>query len=288
MRRPLLKTLFLALPILAMFIASGCVDENHHGDVYVDRTPPVEPRGLFSVTGDGRVDLYWISNTEEDLAGYRVYWSSSAYGAYEYMATTVNAHYTDYEVVNGTTYYYAVTAYDRDGNESELSYETVSDTPRPEGFDLVLYDFNGTNYTLSGYDFSMYARMTYNSDYTDIFYGFVDGIPVMYAWNPYPEWPATDIQDAGYRTLEEADDAPSNGWTTDHLVILTVGHSYFVWTRTNNYAKFYVKQIEPGYVVLDWAYQTAPENPELANRKLAKTDTTPVPSQLSENGGVAR
>ena len=286
MTRPQLNTLVLALTALALFLVTGCHDDGN--TYYVDRTPPVEPRGLFSVTGDGRVDLYWISNTEEDLAGYRVYWNDSPTGAYEYMATTTNAHYTDLEVTNGTTYYYAVTAYDRDGNESELSFETVSDTPRPEGFDLTLYDRYGPNYTQSGYDFSMYQRLAWNSDYTDIYYAYVDGLHVMYAWNPYPEWPTTDIQDAGYRDLDEADDAPPYGWTTDHLVILTEGHSYFVWTRTNNYAKFYVKQIGAGFVVLDWAYQTAPENPELAQRKLAKGGTTPVPAQLSESGGVVR
>jgi hypothetical protein len=279
--------LFLALTVLALFLVSGCNDDEHN--YYVDRTPPVEPRGLFSVTGDGRVDLYWIGNTEEDLDGYRVYWNDTPTGAYEYMATTTNAHYTDYDVVNGTTYYYAVTAYDRDGNESELSFETVSDTPRPEGFDLVLYDYNGSSYALSGYDFSTYLRQQYNLPSTDIFYGYDNGLHVMYAWNPDPDWPSTDIQDAGYRDLDEADDAPPDGWTEDHLVILTVGHSYFVWTRTNNYAKFYVKEIGPGYVVLDWAYQTAPENPELAPVKLARGGgTVPAPSKLSENGGVVR
>ena len=286
MIRPPLNMLFLALIVLTALLVSGCHDEGI--DHYGDRTPPTQPRGLFSVTGDGRVDLYWIGNTEEDLAGYRVYWSNDAYGAYEYMASTVNAHYTDYDVVNGKTYFYAITAYDRDGNESELSFETVSDTPRPEGFDLVLYDYNGLNYALSGYDFSMYQRQNYSLASTDIFYGYVDGMHVMYAWNPDPDWPSTDIQDAGYRDLDEADDAPPEGWTTDHLVILTEGHSYFVWTRTNNYAKFYVKQIGAGFVVLDWAYQTDPENPELAQRKLAKGGTTPVPYQLSENGGVVR
>jgi hypothetical protein len=287
MTRPSHKTLFLALTVLALFFVSGCQDEDNN--YYVDRTPPVEPRGLFSVTGDGKVDLYWIGNTEEDLAGYRVYWNDTPTGAYEYMATTANAHYTDYDVVNGTTYYYAVTAYDRDGNESELSFETISDTPRPEGFDLVLYDYNGSSYMLSGYDFSTYQRQQYNLPSTDIFYGYVDGMHVMYAWNPDPDWPSTDIQDAGYRDLDEADDAPPDGWTEDHLVILTQGHSYFVWTRTNNYAKFYVKEIGAGYVVLDWAYQTAPENPELAPRKLAGGGgTVPEPSKLSANGGVVR
>ena len=286
MTKPSHKTLFLAMTILTLFAVSGCRDEGDH--YYGDRTPPTEPRGLFSVTGDGLVDLYWIGNTEEDLAGYRVYWSLEPYGDYEYMATTVNAHYTDFDVTNGTTYYYAVTAYDRDGNESELSFETVSDTPRPEGYDLVLYDYNGSSYMLSGYDFSTYTRQLYDLPSTDIVYGYDGGMHIMYAWNPDPDWPSTDIQDAGYRDMDEADDAPPDGWAADHLVVLTEGHTYFVWTRTNNYAKFYVKEIGAGFVVLDWAYQTDPENPELVQKKLAKGGTSTELPRLSENGGVER
>jgi hypothetical protein len=194
------------------------------------------------------------------------------------------------DAVNGTTYFYAVTAYDRSGNESELSVETVSDTPRPQGFDLVLYDYLGPSSDLSGYDFSTYLRWSYIEPNVDIVYGYVDGLNVMYAWNPNPDWPSTDIQDAGYRDLESADDAPPDGWTDDHLVILTAGHSYFVWTRDNHYAKFYVKQIGSGFVVLDWAYQTDAENPELAQRKLAMKGGNSLPDaiQLDETGGVTR
>ena len=50
--------------------------------------------------------------------------------------------YTDTTVRNGETYYYAVSAYDADGNESELSPEDASDTPRPEGRNVVLDDYN--------------------------------------------------------------------------------------------------------------------------------------------------
>jgi len=288
MNKPARYTLLFALAVLALFLVPGC--HNDDESFYVDRTPPTPPRGLFTLTGDGRVDIYWIENTEEDFAGYRVYWNDEPTGAYDYMATTANAHYTDYDVVNGTTYYYAISAYDRGGNESELSFETVSDTPRPEGFDLVLYDYLGSSSALSGFDFSAYHRQLYSLASTDIFYGYVDGMHVMYAWNPNPDWPSTDIQDAGYRDLDEADDAPPDGWTADHLVILTEGHSYFVWTRDNHFAKFYVKQIGAGFVALDWAYQTAIDNPELAQRKLGLKGggTAPDPSQPSEIGGVVR
>jgi len=285
MKNPAHYLVLLTLALLALLFVAGCT--NNDDCIYVDRTPPSVPRGLFTVTGDERVDLYWIDNSETDLEGYRIYWNDEATGVYTYMATTANPYYADFDVVNGTTYYYAVTAFDKAGNESDLSYETISDTPRPAGTDLVLYDCLGPSAALSGYDFSMFSRQYWNDETTDIFYGYVDGLHIMYAWNPYSYWPTTDIQDAGYRMLDEADDAPPDGWTDDYLVILTEGHTYFVWTRDNHYAKFYVKAIGSGFVVVDWAYQLQEDNPELVPKTVSFTDgaLVPNPAQLSKIGG---
>jgi hypothetical protein len=206
------------------------------------------------------------------------------------MATTSNTHFTDSDVTNGNTYYYAISAFDRSGNESDLSYETVSDTPRPEGFDLRLYDYGGPNSLLSGYDFSTYTTQLYSLPLTDIYYGYVGGECVMIASNPNPEGPLTDIQDAGYRPLAELDQAPPAGWAESGWVTLTEGHSYYVWTRDNHYGKFYVKHVEPAYVVVDWAYQIDPGNPELVKQKLARRSGAEAgtPVQSAESGGVAR
>lgn len=290
---------YAAFPVVAaivLFVAgclvAGCKDENN---IYVDRTPPRPPQGVFTVTGDTRVDIYWLANCDSDLEGYRVYWNDQPTGLYKYMATTSSTHYIDTDVDNGVTYYYAVSAFDRAGNESDLSYEIVSDTPRPEGSNLVLYDFNGPNAIYSGYVFSTGTRQLYSlsiTPATDIYYGYVGGQSVMFTWNPNPVWPLTDIQDAGYRPLVELDEAPSAGWAEDGTAILTLGHSYFVWTRDNNYAKFYVKQLEAGYVVIDWAYQTAQGNPELVRQKLARRsgdNTEPSATVASvQSGGVRR
>ena len=43
--------------------------------------------------------------------------------------------YVDDDVRNGSTYFYAVSAYDYDANESELTPEQVYDTPRPSGIE---------------------------------------------------------------------------------------------------------------------------------------------------------
>ena len=277
---------------VVVFLAAGCSDENN---VYVDRTPPRAPQGVFTLTGDGQVDIYWLANCESDVEGYRVYWNDAAGGLYEYMATTSSTHYTDTDVTNGQTYYYAISAFDRTGNESDLSYGTVSDTPRPEGFNLRLYDFEGPNAAFSGYVFSTETRQLYSlvtTPATDIYYGYVSGEYVMFTWNPYPGGPLTDIQDGGYRQLAELDQAPPGGWAEGGWVTLTEGHSYFVWTRDNHYAKFYVKHVQPEYVDIDWAYQVDEANPELVKQKLARKGgggTEPsTPIESVESGGVAR
>lgn len=55
------------------------------------------------------------------------------------IGSTSGTYFADVEAVNGNKYYYAVAAYDYNGNESELSYDVIYSTPRPEGYNhLVL------------------------------------------------------------------------------------------------------------------------------------------------------
>ncbi len=274
----------LIFAVAGLLLFGGCHDD---GSYYVDRTPPRAPQGVFSVTGDEQVDIYWLENCESDLAGYRIYWNDEPTGYFQYMATTANAFYSDTDVTNGTTYFYAVSAFDRSGNESELSEEDVFDTPRPEGFNLTLYDYDGPSSHMSGYDFDMYLRQPYDLPFTDIYYGHVGDEHIMFAWNPIPSWPTTDIQDAGYRDLDELGWAPDGGWADNYQVDLIEGHSYFVWTRTDNYAKFYVRQLEPEFVVIDWAYQTAEGNQELIQKKLrtVRGDEAVAPAELAQVRG---
>ncbi|MFH1371833.1 MAG: hypothetical protein ABII09_11200 [Planctomycetota bacterium] len=97
---------------------------------YADTTPPAAPTGLSATGGNGTVSLDWNNNTEGDLDGYNIYRSTTS-GVY---TTPLNgsllssSDYTDNSVVNGTTYYYVVTAVDTGANESGSSSE-VSATP---------------------------------------------------------------------------------------------------------------------------------------------------------------
>ena len=71
------------------------------------------------------VTLIWNANTESDLAGYKVY-RATASGAYGAPIATLTGNVTNYAAMGlqvGTTYFFAVTAYDNAGNESILSNE---------------------------------------------------------------------------------------------------------------------------------------------------------------------
>ena len=67
-------------------------------------------------------------------------------------------------------------------------------------------------------------------------------------------------------SLDAVDYAPSAGWAPTGSVEAIVGHCYVVRTRDMHYAKFQVTSVNPQTVSLDWAYQTAQNERELAAR----------------------
>jgi hypothetical protein len=258
----MLRRWLLAMGAIAML--SGC-DEDEPRDVY----PPAAPRGLRSVTGDGEARLSWLGNTESDVAGYRIYMGPCANGPdcpYDRIGVTSGTMFVA-PLANGETQYFAVAAYDRSGNESALSKEDVFDTPRPAGFGLGLTDYVAAPAT-SGYDFSAYSVVPFDSPNADIVFGYDGTVYRMFA--PFAD---TDLQDAGYTaSLDDVDFAPGEyGWSNNGTVELIERHSYVVrigYPLQTHYAKFRVVSLSagPARAVLDWAYQTDPFNPELRAR----------------------
>ena len=88
------------------------------------------------------VTLAWNPNTEEDLAGYRIYYGTAS-GDYDYTMEVGNqTEYTVTGLEEGLLYYFAATAYDLSGNESGYSNEVAyappcsySITPTSQSFD---------------------------------------------------------------------------------------------------------------------------------------------------------
>jgi hypothetical protein len=247
---------------------TGCNDNNSSPSVIpptapIDVTPPAAPRGVFSVTGDGGVTLHWLANTEFDVAGYRVYEADCPNGPscpYLRVGSTGATTFVVGPLSNGVTKFFAVAAVDQSGNESDLSYENVMDTPRPAGTDLALSEATAAP-ALAGYDFSAYLVRPWDDPNTDVYYQLVGGVALMVC--PFID---TDIQDAGYAsTLDAVDFAPLAGWAASGTVELIPGHCYLVriGSTSVNYGKFRVTSLSAGQVVLDWAYQIDPNNREL-------------------------
>jgi hypothetical protein len=215
--------------------------------------------GVYSETGDEQVTLRWIRNTEDDFSTYSVWRGPAFDGPYTRLVFTEATIWVDDTVNNAETYFYAISAIDRAGNESDFSAESVFDTPRPEGSGLVLVNFSAEPDGPSGYDFSAGVVRLAMDPNTDVFFDAGGGVRLLVARDL-----TTDVQDAGFRDITDLDWAPDDGWSPTGEAELIPGHSYYVWTRTNHYAKLECIAVDDNQVILNWAYQLVPGNPELA------------------------
>ena len=276
-----MKTLRLILTGSIIFlglILTGC---DHFHDSY-DTTPPSPPTNLRTVTGDNRVDIYWDKNPERDVAGYNVYYAYSYNGKYTLIGTTQNTYFVDNGASNGTTYYYAVTAFDFNGNESDLSKDVIYDTPRPEGFNQAIFDYNKVPNN-AGYNFKNYLVVPYNDASADMFFENYNGQYYLDVWKD------SEIQDMGQTTdIYDVSTAPTGGWvplqTGDNIKYTKaiVGHTYVIWTNDNHYAKVRISSIISDRMIFDWAYQTVEGNRELKRGSIS-FDRKNMPTRVIKN-----
>jgi len=236
--------------IIIVLIMSGC---NNTVEYKTLLTPP---QGVSALALDNQVYIKW-DHTYYEAYGYRVYVNSSYNGNYTPIGTTRANQFVDQNARNGITYYYAVTTYDIDGNESDLSIENVYATPRPEVANIVLND-RQTNPNKAGYEFSTNTILPFNNPNTDIYIDWISGQYFMVVYED------TDIQDMGYTaSFDEIKFSPTKGWSPLKEVLLIEGHTYVVWTFDNHYAKIRIKQINSNNIVFDCSYQTAVGNTQL-------------------------
>lgn len=250
----------------ALFI--GCDNCDDCRVVVVDDTPPDAPQGVYSVTGDEAVYIFWYESPEPDLSHYWVWRSDEDMvddegRYYERRWKVFDRKYVDTDVRNGLTYYYAVTAVDRAGNESpELSYDHVQDTPRPEGSGEILRDVTEAP-AASGFDFKNAVVRAWDDRLTDIFLEYDADLDAFFIWAASE---MTDIQDFGYtESLDELDWAPPDGWSRVGWLEAILEHSYYVWTEDDHYAKFRIDDLDyrERTAEISWAYQTVTGWPEL-------------------------
>ncbi len=256
--KKLIKLSYTAFLLIALI---GC-DVND--SVYeVDTIPPLPPTDVTVINGDNRVDLYWDENREADLAGYNIYYSDSYDGKYYIIGSSDYNNFIDYDAINGEKYYYAITAYDYNGNESDLSRDVIYATARPEGFNQSIFDFRQFPNN-SGYSFTLYSVVAYDSLDVDFFFEIFQGEFYLDVWDD------TDIQDMGSTNdIYDIPFAPTSGWSPTKDALARTGHTYIIWTWDNHYAKIRISQITSERIVFDWAYQLVEGERQL------KTSATP-------------
>ena len=279
----LLKTVLISIAVL---VSAGCDHKRSRIVGPYDTTSPDEPRNVYTVTGDGFVTIYWSAPADLDVDGYGIFLSVDDHD-YWFVAEVSSSHRhwlldgsriprsVPLEFVNGNTYWFGVTAVDRAGNESPLTTGSIaSDTPRPEGQDLRLYDVNGPRAQESGYDFSRspFGYPMHGADlFADIYFIREAGAALMRTAHPG----VVELQDMGQRGFQDAavgwfDEA---SWHGGVQTTLRVGHVYLVriWEETRpgnssepfHVGKFQVTALAADVVTLRWAYQIAPNNHEL-------------------------
>jgi len=106
-----------------------------------DLTPPPIPINLKGELKNGKVYLSWDASSADDLKGYNVYRSESIKGKFIKLNTKPlkERKFVDRQVEMGKNYWYAVTAVDKNGNESPFSqlklvqyFDTIPPAP-PKG-----------------------------------------------------------------------------------------------------------------------------------------------------------
>ncbi|MGW3130544.1 PA14 domain-containing protein [Streptomyces sp. NPDC001123] len=138
----------------------------------VDKVKPLTPLDpLVSYDSDANTTkLGWTKNREMDLAGYRVYRRLRGSTGWTKVGTTTATSLTDAPPATGALYYYEIRAYDKAGNESTGTADTLVTSTvlqAPARFTASATD-TGAELSWSG----VHAAVKYRVERTD-FYGVV-------------------------------------------------------------------------------------------------------------------
>jgi len=131
MKNKKIISIFVSIVGLATFISATPI-------VYaeaIDITPPSDVEGISAKALDSAIELSWEAVTDDTMvAGYRIHYGLDSVtqdgGSYMYIEDTKNVLTTTIKnLENDVTYYFALTALDEAGNESEFYSLEVSATP---------------------------------------------------------------------------------------------------------------------------------------------------------------
>lgn len=278
------RTFLVAASIVMLLAGCDHHDEDRIVEVrYEDRAPI--PSGVFTITGDGEVQVIWSPIRDAGILGYGVYRSTRLNGSYNQIADVAGEDsdsYLDTGLENGVTYFYAVDSYTHD-DESDLSFEEAADTPRPAGRGVTLFhrdhdpDRSGLDFTVVQDGISDEIVLPWFDGFSQYYLIELDDllrlVPTTVEFDE--EIFYNDIQDFGYTDhLDDISFAPDAGWSLDPVgVEMIPGHTYILWTWDDHFAKIRVVALSESHVVLDWAYQISDDEIErfqLKNSKMAE------------------
>lgn len=278
------------IPHLEYYVTSVSVEdgESDPSDVVLvdERLRLPAPASLTSISLDGAIHLDWTDNAfQADPAGfshYRVY--STRYNldqnicetGWTLEGTTVASSFLSANLTNGLPRCFGVSAATIEGFESLWS-PLRSDTPRPDGRNLVLFT-TAAAAAQSGFRFFLDANNdglagplelglvgpggSSSMDFTVTTNG--SGAIVL-----TPQRANTSAQVYGTGPIDDltsVDLAPASGYSRTALVA-TPRFGYVFQMNEGDlfyrYGALRVTAVGADYVIFDWSYQTDPGNPEL-------------------------
>jgi hypothetical protein len=270
----------------ALAVVTACSSDNRTGP----GVPPDVPATLSSTSLDGAIALTWTDNSYTSDPGnfqnYRIY--STSYNvdnnvcgtSWQLEGTTVAPEFVVGALTNGTPRCFSVSATSVDGFESDRS-ASQPDTPRPDSRNIILYaaqfqtagsgfrfwdDLNGDGTVQANELGLVRSSGGSNIDF------FVDrdgagdlyltpvraGTGVEYYDDNNPVEDLTSIDFAEFRTYH----------TSGILAIPGYGYVFEMdgGDGFKRYGAVRLSHVGHDFLILDWAYQTDPGNPELLVR----------------------
>jgi hypothetical protein len=263
-----------------------------------DRTgpgvPPDVPASLSSTTLDGAVALGWSDNAYTadpgNFQNYRVY--STTYNldldqcgtSWQLEGTTVAPEFVVGALANGVSRCFTVSAVSVDGFESDRS-PRHADTPRPDTRNVLVY---ASQFQTAGSGFRFWDDLNGDGRVQDAELGLVrsgaaadldfavdrDGAGDLFLT---PVRPGTGVE--YYDENNRIEDLSSIDFAADRTyrttgILAKPGFGYVFETDGGDGFKRYgavrISHVGQTFLILDWAFQTDPGNPELIVTSLSR------------------